>query len=491
MLQCMAGCLMKCIPHARPPFSNTSWNHTEVGKRDCAMHAVETDEDIRTVLDEARRSDRHVRVMGSGHASADILFDAADVLISLHAYSSASSSDYEYDPEDGTVWANAGWRLRQLMQTLRADDPLLYLETNPSGDAFTLGGCVSTPVHGSTVGAGLFAESLTELRVIEFERGAVRHVSGAQLREYRCCLGLKGVITHVRLRLHRAKLPLRTTSVATQFRARDVVARLREEICESQTQHTRLHLFWNVHNGRAVVNTCRETGGEDPSVAQSTHNEMRYVSRGSEALAVSLPSWLSSDLALAAIQHMAQTNDADGDTMYLETCMRHGHLLASFIPVVDDDWDSVERALKRSQDVCIAHGLASLPMDLRLVRGSEGALLSPISSSTHAHVTWWVALEVFAPDIAPDIASGARRVNPAYALLESAWKNSGGVPHFGKCFGVAPDGVVNASMASAIATVSDCDLSTMRASARDKLARALVLRTETPKPAVQANVALL
>lgn len=148
-----------------------------------------TEEEIVDVI----RTARSVRVFGSGHSFNDgVVSD--DVLVSLDDYRGLVS----HDPVRLQVTVRGGTRIRDVVQLLAQEG--LAFAALPSHDAQSIGGIVSTDVHGTGRDWGFVSESVVGLTVVD-AHGEVHHCQPADdlFRAAVGGVGAVGIITEVTL----------------------------------------------------------------------------------------------------------------------------------------------------------------------------------------------------------------------------------------------------------------------------------------------------
>ncbi len=106
------------------------------------------------------KNSKHLRVFGSAHSfNGGVLVD--DTLVSLDRYSGVVWKD----PEKKQLAVKAGTRVRDVVQVLL--DEGLAFAAQPSHDAQSIAGILSTDVHGTGRNWGFVSESVVRLKLID------------------------------------------------------------------------------------------------------------------------------------------------------------------------------------------------------------------------------------------------------------------------------------------------------------------------------------
>jgi len=190
----------------KPNFENWSGN-IATGNR---ISFPKTDAEIKTEIHTAKAGGLTITMVGAGHSACPSVCDNGEVasVLSLASYSMVADAtkpvpDLSVDPMAGTATVNAGWMLDRFMAELGKDWPDFLCEAQTAGRVFTVGGCVSMCTHGGCMKAGLVADTVAGLRIINAEGEPKMITDESELRYYRMSLGAFGIITHVTLTLRR------------------------------------------------------------------------------------------------------------------------------------------------------------------------------------------------------------------------------------------------------------------------------------------------
>jgi FAD/FMN-containing dehydrogenase len=178
-------------------FKNWSGN---IENKGAIIHYPVDNDEIKNLISTANDNNEKIRVVGSSHSASPTICKSNEkiMLISLHKYH-LDDNDITIN-DDNTVTVNAGWTLGQLYDNLNIGK--YYLETQPASSAFTIGGIITMPIHGSRLGASLIADSMTEITLIDMYG---KHIKKTEKDDdfnlYRNNLGIFGIITSVSFKI--------------------------------------------------------------------------------------------------------------------------------------------------------------------------------------------------------------------------------------------------------------------------------------------------
>lgn len=144
-----------------------------------------------------------LRVVGSRHSIPPLIVDNDEkvVVISLDEFH-LTPNDISIDEKNFLVTVNAGWTLGQLYSYL--DQQSYTLPTQPASNAFTVGGCVSIPVHGSRLGRSYLGSYVTQLTLIDDQGNVITKTrKDVDFVNYIHNYGVMGVIISVTFRLEK------------------------------------------------------------------------------------------------------------------------------------------------------------------------------------------------------------------------------------------------------------------------------------------------
>ncbi|PLW09078.1 hypothetical protein PCASD_25644 [Puccinia coronata f. sp. avenae] len=184
---------------------------------------------IQLILELCRRESRRLRCYGSGHSPSDLAC-SDDYMINLDRMSGL----IEVDQNTKTIEVWAGTRLKDFNRLSLQHS--LTLSVLGSISEQSIGGAVSTAIHGCGYGFGCFSTYVDSLSLIlaDSSQVTVNESEGHELFQASLCgLGLTGVITKVKLRCERS-FHLEETTYAIPFETfvnhYDAIARSAEHV---------------------------------------------------------------------------------------------------------------------------------------------------------------------------------------------------------------------------------------------------------------------
>lgn len=190
----------------RPDFANWSGNIETKNK----LIFPKNDQDIKEQIMKAKRAKRVVTVAGAGHSASPGVCDNGEpaVVLCLASYSMATDlktpiPDMTVDTTSCTLHVNAGWHLDKVMSELGEKYPDYIFEAQTAGRIFAMGGLINACTHGGCMKAGLVADTVTSLRVINAAGEACTITDEEELRFYRMSYGAFGVVTHLTIKLRK------------------------------------------------------------------------------------------------------------------------------------------------------------------------------------------------------------------------------------------------------------------------------------------------
>lgn len=160
------------------------------------IYYPKNDHEIITLIQLAKQKQKPIRVVGSTHSISPVVCDSKEDLILISMKDYHLSQDIVIDHNLKRVTVNAGWTLGKLYDELNRYH--YFLDTQPASPAFTVGGVVSMPVHGSRLGASLIADSVIAMTFINQDGLIVqKNYEDSDFNMYRLNLGIIGIVTSV------------------------------------------------------------------------------------------------------------------------------------------------------------------------------------------------------------------------------------------------------------------------------------------------------
>lgn len=360
------------------------------------------------IIDVVRRS-RRVRVVGSGHSfNAGIVSE--ETLLSLDDYAGPITVDLS----TGRITVRAGTRVRDVVQLMLGHG--LAFTALPSHDAQSIGGILSTNVHGTGRDWGFVAESVVGLTIID-GTGAV-HDCGPSDDLFRAAIGgigAVGIISAVTLQgVPRFSLVQRTS-------VREL-ARVRDRLPELIEAHDHLGLYLFPYADHCQLNTWDRT--RRPKTPGGELKEFLNIS--ADAL---LAAWVGNLLAYARLlplgrrwsrvvylmrrgtQLVLESDNAHNRTMY------HLHQELEFTVPFERTFEICDRLLALYERLSPS-GLPYLLIEVRFTPAHDHSLIG----AGKGHRCTWIDL----------ICNDSDGYEVFYAAAVELIKEIGGRPHLGK-----------------------------------------------------------
>ena len=364
------------------------------------------------------RGARRLRVFGSGHSFNDGVV-SEEVLVSLDDFTGLVARH----PELGQITVRAGTRVRDVVELLAADG--LAFEGLPSHDAQSIGGILSTDVHGTGRSWGFVSDSVVGLTLVD-GTGAV-HRCGPTDDLFRAAVGgvgAVGIITEVTVQ----GVPRFNVEQRTQLMS---VAHVRAHLDQLLIDHDHLSLYLYPFSDTCQVNTWNRT--ERP---RSRCGDVR------EFVAISADAWLAATLGnllaygrllpLSPLVSRLASRLRRGTNLVLDSprafnrSIYHLHQELELAVAFEDTWDVCDRFLRLYEEL-YPRGLPYTLVEVRFTpEGHERTLLG----AGHGRRSTWIDL------ISNDSAGYALYYAAAVRLLDEL----GARPHLGKfCDGVTAE----------------------------------------------------
>ena len=236
--------------------SGKSWHNWTHGQ----LHLVEPyllPANEQEIIEAVRRYPR-LRVVGAGHSfNAGVVNEAT---LSLDAHTGI----VEVDKTNKRVRVRAGTRVRDISRTLLEQEKLAVVAL-PSHDAQSIGGILSTDVHGTGRDVGFVSQSVVGLRIVDGQ-GEVHDV-GPEDDLFRAAIGgigAVGIIVEVTLRCVAAFHILQQTRRMTREQAEAELDRLLAEHDHASfyvfpfAKHVQLHTWDHTQKDKSLFNRLRE-----------------------------------------------------------------------------------------------------------------------------------------------------------------------------------------------------------------------------------------
>jgi FAD/FMN-containing dehydrogenase len=369
-------------------------------------------------------------------------------------------------PSEGTVTVNTGVREDELDAVLTKND--MMLKTVTAGGFFSLGGMTAVDVHGATINAPIFAETVSAFNIMGPD-GQVKTINTqtpavdgwSPLRFARVSLGALGVVTSVTVDV--MPRPWATTLRSgknSQITCTDENA----FIAQFKTllgSHDRVESFLNPYSNRFLVlwwDVVSDPPTKTPNLWTPVPNACTLAENAVFGAPYLIPMEPIIEPPLIAAQYagilgklVASTIIDTGyltvealfnqaTTVYSDLWLTKASrviFMSYFIelPALDDaglskTWKGLEAVMARLQSS--TDFLVVAPMEFRFVRGGDTALAGTYTESPQAT---FVNLDLIGYVPAVAASEYPAELLHFFADIERAWVALGGMPHVGKVFG--------------------------------------------------------
>lgn len=362
-----------------------------------------TEEEIISLI----KSSKGIRFFGAGHSFNDGVI-ADYVLVSLDKYSGLIWKDLQKKQ----LCVKGGTRVRDVVQLL-LDDKLAFI-AQPSHDAQSIAGILSTDVHGTGRDWGFVSESVVSLKLID-GLGVVHNCVPTDdlFKAAIGGIGAVGVISEVVVQ------GVDRFNVEQRVEISDI-ATVRKNFDELlKHKHFSLYLF--PFTDRCQINTWNQT--DKP---QSPFNTIReFLSISIDAL---LSAWFGGFMAVSGLlpklsplayafkrgtNLVMESNEAYNRTIY------HLHEELEFTVPFEDTFDACYRFIKLFETMYEARKLPYTLFEIRFT--PAGHNLTLLGAGRDRRSTWI--------DLVPNDVDGFEEY---YAAAEELMKEIGARPHLGK-----------------------------------------------------------
>jgi FAD/FMN-containing dehydrogenase len=353
------------------------------------------------------KSAQSLRLFGSGHSfNGGVLAD--DTLVSLDRYSGVIWKD----PEKKQMAVKGGTRVRDIVRELLADG--LAFAAQPSHDAQSIGGILSTDVHGTGRDWGFVSQSVVKLKVVDGQGQLLECEPGDDLFKAAIGgIGAVGIITEVVVQaVDRFRVAQNVEISNLPYVEQNLNRLLREN------DHFSLYLF--PFTDKCQINTWNRT--DEPQSVLGTVRE--FVSISIDAL---MAAWFGNLAAytgllpkISAFAHglkkgsnlVLESNEAFNRTIY------HLHQELEFTVPFEDTFAVSRRFIKLYEEL-YHQGLPYTLVELRFTPAGHDRTL--IGAGRERPWTWI--------DLVCNDSDGFEKY---YTAAEKLMKEIGARPHLGK-----------------------------------------------------------
>jgi len=430
--------------------------------------------ELQEVVRQAVAAGATVRVSGQRHAQPPLVAGDNRVvpspnqwLIDLSCYKDLGTDGNQsivLHQSKTTVTVNAGVREDELDAFLTAND--MMLKTVTAGGFFSLGGMTAVDVHGATIDAPIFAETVSafsimgtdgQVKTIDAQAPAVNGWS--PLRFARVSLGALGVVTSVTVDV--MPRPWATTlesgkdTQITCKNEKDFIAQFKALLAS----HDRVESFFNPYKNNFLAlwwDVVSSPSMKTPNLRSSVPNACVLAGENVFGAPYLIPIEPIIEIPLIAAQYAGITTAAstiiDAGYLTIETLFDQAATVYSDLwltkasrvifmsyfvelPALDDvglgkAWQGLEAVMTRLQDS--TDFLVVAPMEFRFVRGGDTALAGTYTENPGAT---FVNLDLIGYVPAVAASEYPDKLLHFFADIERAWVALGGMPHTGKMFG--------------------------------------------------------
>ena len=358
------------------------------------------------IVDLVKNSNR-VRLFGSGHSfNGGVLVD--DTLVSLDRYSGVIWKD----PAKKQMAVKGGTRVRDIIKALL--DEGLAFAAQPSHDAQSIAGILSTDVHGTGRDWGFVSESVAGLKLVDGQGRVLECEPGDDLFKAAIGgIGAVGIIIEVVVQAVDRFNVAQKTEISNLSYVEQHLDRLLEE-----NDHLSLYLFpftdkcqistWNrTDEPRSFLGTVREfvSISKDALMAAWFGNLVAYIGLLPKVSSLAHGIKKGTDLVL-------ESSEAFNRTIY------HLHQELEFTVPFEDTFEACRRFIKLYEDM-YDQGLPYALFEVRFTPAGHDRTL--IGAGREKRLTWI--------DLVCNDSQGFEKY---YAAAEKLMKEIGARPHLGK-----------------------------------------------------------
>lgn len=430
--------------------------------------------ELQAIVSQAVLAGATVRVSGQRHAQPALVAEdnrlapnPARWLIDLSCYKDLGPEGNQsivLHPSETKVTVNTGVREDALDAFLTGHD--MMLKTVTAGGFFSLGGMTAVDVHGATINAPIFAETVSafsimgpdgQVRTLDTQTPAVDGWSPLQFA--RVSLGALGIVTSVTVEV----MPRPWATTLKSGKEGNITCNDQQAfIAQFKTllaSHDRVESFVNPYTHNFLIlwwDLVSSPATKIPNLKASVPDACVLAQENIFGAPYLIPMEPILEPPLIAAQYLGNKTASNAiidagyltiETLFDQAAAVYSDLwltrasrvifMSYFIelPALDDSglgkaWqglDAVMERLKRSSDFLLV-----APMEFRFVRGGDSVLAGTYTETPNAT---FVNLDLigYVPAVAG--AEYPQLLLHFFADIERAWVALGGMPHTGKMFG--------------------------------------------------------
>ncbi len=443
--------------------------------------------ELQQVLVAAKTADVTVRVSGQRHSQPPLVLEdnrgaveqkAKTFVVDLSCYADLGNNHDQrivLGPGKNQVTVNAGVREDELDAFLTANK--LMLQTVTAGGFFSIGGMTAVDVHGATMQAPIFAETvsaftllLADGTIMTIDEHTPKENGWSPLQFVRVSLGGLGIITSMTIDVLDRPLPTTLRGGTERLRITDRLdfAEKFEPLLKNHDRveafftpyaaawsgyNTHLALYWDVVNAASQKtpnkpassseNACVLARKQPPEYGApyltgiakygaDFANESQYRYSPLEG-AAEVAAWATFEV----IEPEVATANQSHSELWLTGAVRV-MFMSYYIPIPDLGltglgiaWDGMNAVSKIVTDDDTFHIAA--PMEFRFVKGGDSAMSGTYIQDPQC--PWFVNLDLIGFVTKESASKYDKKLLQFFADVEREWVKMGGFPHNGKMYG--------------------------------------------------------
>ena len=441
--------------------------------------------ELQSVLADAKAKGVTLRVTGQRHSQSPLVVDdnrdalpqtTKSYLVDMSCYKDLGPGHDQsivLGPGKTQVTVNAGVREDELDAFLTQNN--LMLQTVTAGGFFSLGGMTAVDVHGGTMDAPIFAETVSAFTLVlaggtvkTIDQETPRVAGWSPLQFARVSLGGLGIVTSVTIDVMERKYATTLKGGIESYRITDkpgFVSQFQKLLTHARLetfftpyaaawwpQHSFWALWWDVDNDPTPKTpnqpptpypptACNLAGQPQPTFGAPY---MGFIEGFSQALAQAAQSTylpegagIIAKIALDVIEKQVGAANTSHSELWLAEAARV-IFMSYYVPLPQDKakalgivWDGLDAVSQIVTGWGNFHMAA--PMEFRFVKSGNSAMSGTYSDDPNA---WFVNLDLigFVEDN-KTASQYPKELLQFFADIERAWVNMGGFPHQGKMYG--------------------------------------------------------
>jgi FAD/FMN-containing dehydrogenase len=489
-----SACAPKIIPddaHAHVPLASAptwaNWSgdlvYQPTSTGEFYYFSPTTREELQKILAK-RPAGMKVRVSGQRHSQPPLVLadnrggpppEAATTwVIDLSCYHDLGTDGaevFQLDAANGKLTVNTGVREDHIDGFLTNND--LMLRTVTAGGFFSVGGMTAIDVHGATINAPIFAETVSAFTIMAAD-GSVTTIDQttakigdwSPLQFARVSLGALGIVTSVTIDVQPRPYATTLKGGQTKFKASTEAAFI-EQYTQLLLEHNRLESFWNPYS-----NEFRVLWWDIEAKPKKTKNKASQIASSctfaeNDMFGAPFEDRVVEKIGERAEQHEQLHGSDEGAKLLIDFAMdvieaqahkadkRHSDLwlldaaevifMSYFVELPNDNaqglhtvWEGLQAVKQANSDTFRVAG----PLEFRFIRGGDSVMAGTYTTTPDA---LFVNLDLIGfVDSMP-----ASQYPPAmldfFAAVERKWVALGGWPHNGKMYGFYDPGTTEGS----------------------------------------------